>query len=202
MKAGYARNCLLARRLLERGVRYVNLYCASRASGVDGLLNWDAHRTLKEDYERHCPIFDQPTAALLTDLKQRGLLDDTLVLWTTEQSIVLINRFPYTNGHLLIAPRAHKADLELLTDAEHLDIQHQSTLAVRLLKRAVSAQGFNLGINLGRAGGAGLPGHVHQHVVPRWSGDTNFFSVVGDVRVVPQAMSQLYEELMRVKAGI
>lgn len=84
LKAAYARNCLLARRLLERGVRYVNLYCASRASGVDGLLNWDAHKTLKPDYERHCPIFDQPTAALLADLKQRGLFADTLVLWTTE----------------------------------------------------------------------------------------------------------------------
>ena len=84
LKAAYARNCLLARRLLERDVRYVNLYCASRASGVDGLLNWDAHKTLKADYERHCPIFDQPTAALLSDLKQSGLLDDTLVLWTTE----------------------------------------------------------------------------------------------------------------------
>ena len=83
-KAAYARNCLLARRLLERDVRYVNLYCASRASGVDGLLNWDAHKTLKQDYERHCPIFDQPTAALLTDLKESGLLEDTLVLWTTE----------------------------------------------------------------------------------------------------------------------
>lgn len=84
LKAAYARNCLLARRLLERGVRYVNLYCASRASGVDGLLNWDAHKTLVADYERHCPIFDQPTAALLGDLKARGLLADTLVLWTTE----------------------------------------------------------------------------------------------------------------------
>ena len=84
LKAAYAKNCILARRLLERGVRYVNLYCASRASGVDGLLNWDAHKTLKGDYERHCPIFDQPTAALLDDLKQRGMLDDTLVLWTTE----------------------------------------------------------------------------------------------------------------------
>jgi hypothetical protein len=84
LKAAYARNCLLSRRLLERGVRYVSLYCASRASGVDGLLNWDAHRTLKPDYERHCPIFDQPTAALLTDLKQRGMLRDVLVLWTTE----------------------------------------------------------------------------------------------------------------------
>ena len=84
LKAAYARNCVLARRLLERDVRYVNLYCASRASGVDGLLNWDAHKTLQSDYERHCPIFDQPTAALLTDLKKNGLLDDTLVLWTTE----------------------------------------------------------------------------------------------------------------------
>jgi hypothetical protein len=84
LKAAYAKNCLLARRFLEQGVRYVSLYCASRASAVDGLLNWDAHKTLKADYERHCPIFDQPTAALLTDLKQRGLLDDTLVLWCTE----------------------------------------------------------------------------------------------------------------------
>ena len=84
LKASYANNCLLARRLLERGVRYVNLYCGSRASGVDGLLNWDAHKTLKDDYERHLPVFDQPTAALLTDLKQRGLMEDTLVLWTTE----------------------------------------------------------------------------------------------------------------------
>ena len=125
-----------------------------------------------------------------------------LVLWSSEQSIVLINRFPYTNGHLLICPKAHKGDLEELTDAEHLDLQRQTTLAVRLLKRAVSAQGFNLGVNLGRAAGAGLPGHIHHHVVPRWSGDTNFFSVVGEVRVVPQAMSQLYEELLRAKSDL
>jgi hypothetical protein len=84
LKAAYARNCLLARRFLERGVRYVSLYCASRASNVDGFLNWDAHKTLKADYERHCPIFDQPTAALLTDLRQRGLLNDVLVIWCTE----------------------------------------------------------------------------------------------------------------------
>jgi hypothetical protein len=84
LQAGYARNCILGRRLLERGVRFVQVYCGACASAVDGLLNWDAHKTLKPDYERHCPIMDQPTAALLKDLKQRGLLDDTLVLWTTE----------------------------------------------------------------------------------------------------------------------
>ncbi len=84
LKAAYARNCILARRLLERGVRFVQLYCGGPAAQVDGLLNWDAHRTLKADYERHCPIMDQPTAALLTDLKQRGMLEETLVLWCTE----------------------------------------------------------------------------------------------------------------------
>jgi hypothetical protein len=84
LQAGYARNCILGRRLLERGVRFVQVYCGACASAVDGLLNWDAHKTLKPDYERHCPIMDQSTAALLKDLKQRGLLDDTLVLWTTE----------------------------------------------------------------------------------------------------------------------
>jgi len=84
IKAGYARNCILARRLLERGVRFVQVYCGAHASAVDGYLNWDAHKTLKKDYERHAPIMDQPTAALLHDLKRRGLLADTLVLWTTE----------------------------------------------------------------------------------------------------------------------
>jgi hypothetical protein len=84
LKAAYAKNAILARRLLEEGVRFVQLYCGGPASQVDGLLNWDAHKTLKDDYERHAPILDQPTAALLKDLKQRGMLDDTLVLWCTE----------------------------------------------------------------------------------------------------------------------
>ena len=70
---------------------------------------------------------------------------------------------------------------------------------MKLLKRALSPQGFNIGINIGRVAGAGLPGHIHQHVVPRWGGDTNFMSVIGNVRIVPQAMKQLYEELMRVR---
>ena len=125
-----------------------------------------------------------------------------LVLWTTDHMSVLINRYPYTNGHLLIAPRVHKADLEELTEAEQLDLQRQTTEAVGLLRRATSPQGFNIGINIGRCAGAGLPGHLHQHVVPRWNGDTNFMGVVGEVRVVPQAMSQLWEELVKVKSEI
>jgi ATP adenylyltransferase len=124
---------------------------------------------------------------------------ERLILWSSDQSIVLINRYPYTNGHLLIAPKAHKADLEDLSEAEQLDLQTQTIACIRLLKKAMSPQGFNLGINLGRCAGAGLPGHIHQHVVPRWGGDTNFMTAVGEVRVVPEAMSHLWNELMKAR---
>ena len=134
-------------------------------------------------------------AAAATDDERRK----RLTLWTTDTIAVVVNRYPYTNGHLLIAPRAHKADLEDLTPEEQLDLHRQTAEAVRLLKRAMSPQGFNIGINIGRCAGAGLPGHLHQHVVPRWNGDTNFMGVVGEVRVVPQAMSQLFDELNRVR---
>jgi ATP adenylyltransferase len=123
-----------------------------------------------------------------------------LILWRSEKVMVLINRFPYSNGHLMVAPLRHLGELDLLDPAEAADLHNQTVKAIALLKRAISPQGFNLGINLGRCAGAGLPGHVHQHVVPRWSGDVNFMTVVGDVRVVPQANAQLYDELSAVLA--
>lgn len=121
-----------------------------------------------------------------------------LVLWSTPHTLVLINRYPYTNGHLLVAPRSHKQDLDQLTPDELLDLQQQTVNATTLLRRAISPQGFNIGINLGKCAGAGVPGHLHQHIVPRWAGDTNFMSVVGELRIVPQAMSQLHQELTEV----
>jgi ATP adenylyltransferase len=120
---------------------------------------------------------------------------DRLVLWRSTHCVVVMNRYPYTNGHLLVAPRAHRAELDDLAGEELLDLQVQSAGAVRLLKRVVSAQGFNIGINIGRCAGAGLPGHIHQHIVPRWAGDTNFMHVIGDTQVVPQAVQQLWQEL-------
>ncbi|MCI0628492.1 MAG: DUF1501 domain-containing protein [Acidobacteria bacterium] len=101
--AAYARNCLLARRLIERGVRFVQLFCGARSSSVSGLLDWDAHNTVKQDYERHCAILDRPTASLIKDLKTRGLLEDTLVLWTTE-----FGRMPIHQAGTL--GRDHNAD--------------------------------------------------------------------------------------------
>jgi ATP adenylyltransferase len=121
-----------------------------------------------------------------------------LVLWTSEHCVIVINRYPYTNGHLLVAPKTHLADFDALAPDQHADLSRQTIAVLALLKEAMSPQGFNIGINLGRCAGAGVPGHLHQHIVPRWAGDTNFMSVVADTRVVPQAMSQLYDELLKI----
>ena len=146
-------------------------------------------RSIDTPANRGCFLCDAANAAGDAERRER------LVLWTTELSLVLINRFPYTNGHLLIAPRAHIPELDSLSDEQACDMQRQTLVALKLLKLAISPQGFNVGINLGRCAGAGLPGHVHQHLVPRWGGDVNFISVVGEVRIVPQAVNQLYDEL-------
>ena len=153
----------------------------------------DYIRSLHKDGEEACFVCQAAAAQDPAQQKQR------LVLWQTPHTVVLMNRYPYTNGHLLIAPRAHKPELEELSQEEKLDLMEQTAEAVRLLKRAVSAQGFNIGTNIGRCAGAGLPGHLHQHVVPRWGGDVNFMSVVGEVQVVPEAISQLYRELREVR---
>jgi ATP adenylyltransferase len=152
-------------------------------------------RSLAQQDSDQCFLCQAAAAVASGDPAQRRKL---MVLWSTDQTIVMMNLFPYANGHLLIAPRAHKSELEQFTAEENQDLTRQTAAAVRLLKRAVSAQGFNIGINLGRVAGAGLPGHVHQHIVPRWGGDTNYMSIIGETRVIPQAISQLYEELLRV----
>ncbi|MBK8268868.1 MAG: HIT domain-containing protein [Planctomycetes bacterium] len=114
-----------------------------------------------------------------------------LVVARRESAFIIMNRFPYTNGHLLIAPLAHKADLVDLSDDEMTHLWHLTRDAKSLLAKVLKPDGFNIGINFGRCAGAGLPGHLHIHIVPRWSGDTNFMSVAGDVRVIPQALDKL-----------
>ncbi len=118
-----------------------------------------------------------------------------LIALRTPLSVVVLNRFPYNNGHLLIAPRAHKGQLAELTPEELLDIMETLRRMVGLLDELMRPDGYNIGLNLGRAAGAGLPGHLHWHVVQRWNGDTNFMPVVGDTKVIAQALDALYDLL-------
>ena len=124
------------------------------------------------------------------------------VVWRAKSSFVVMNRFPYTNGHLIVSHAEHKSDLSELTDDELSQMTRTIRDSVELLRVTLQPQGFNIGYNVGHCAGAGLPGHLHAHVVPRWSGDTNFMAVIGDTRVVPDSLDSLYGELVKtVEAG-
>jgi ATP adenylyltransferase len=127
---------------------------------------------------------------------RQGSDRDRLILRSTPLTLVMLNRFPYTNGHLMVAPRRHTADLAELDDAEMLELFRAVTLCRDALSRSFAPDGFNIGINLGKAAGAGVEDHLHLHVVPRWNGDNNFMSVVADLRVIPEALQKSYDRLL------
>lgn len=121
-----------------------------------------------------------------------------LVLLRDERGLILLNRFPYTNGHLMVSVDQHLGDLLDLAPVQRAGLIELTALAEDLLRTAINPQGINIGINLGRCAGAGVPGHLHLHVVPRWAGDVNFMQTVGQVRVIPQALEESYTHLAEV----
>jgi len=168
------------------------------------MTNHTLHAPWRMDYIRSLENADTSqggcflcqAAATLDDSQQRS---QRLVLWHSAHTLVLMNKFPYTSGHVLAAPKRHVASLEDLSSDELFDLQTQTVEAIRALKKVLSPQGFNVGINLGRCAGAGVPGHLHQHIVPRWAGDVNFMSVVGQVRIQPLAMQTIYDDLIAAR---
>jgi len=125
-----------------------------------------------------CVFCDEATGAI--DPKE------SLLVRSGEAAIALLNKYPYSSGHLMVAPRRHLGELGQLSDEESLEIHRLAVESVATLRTAYGPSGFNLGWNLGHIAGAGIADHVHQHVVPRWSGDTNFMPVLADVKVIPE----------------
>jgi ATP adenylyltransferase len=120
---------------------------------------------------------------------------ERLVLARSEHSLIMLNRYPYTSAHLMVASARHTAELDDLADEELLDLMRGVRRARALLRTAVQPDGFNIGINLGKAAGAGVEDHLHIHVVGRWAGDTNFMPVCSDVRVIPEGLMEMYDRL-------
>lgn len=120
-----------------------------------------------------------------------------LVVARNDLVITVLNRYPYNNGHLLVAPRRHVARLDGLSNEEQSELLRALTSMIGLLEQTMAPDGFNVGLNLGRAGGAGLPDHLHWHIVPRWKGDTNFMPTLAGVRVIPQSLEALWEMLVK-----
>ena len=148
-------------------------------------------RYIADQGEKRAECFFCTAAAAAPD-------DDTLVVHAGLHHIVLLNLHPYTGGHLMIAPREHVAELEASSREARCEIWDLVVIAQAALRRTHRPHGFNLGMNLGRSAGAGVPEHYHLHVVPRWDGDTNFMAVVGGVRVIPEDLGETRNRLRTV----
>ena len=120
-----------------------------------------------------------------------------LLLYRGEFNYIVLNKYPYNAGHLLVVPYREIGELSLLTKEERVDLMEMTVKAQDILTKAIKPQGFNIGYNFGRAAGAGIPTHLHCHVIPRWNGDTNFMPVIGDTRVLPASLDMMWERLKK-----
>jgi ATP adenylyltransferase len=118
-----------------------------------------------------------------------------LIVARGKLAFVILNRFPYSSGHLMVVPYTHQSSLELLDSACRAEIMELVAQSMQVLRKVYSPQGFNVGANIGAPAGAGIADHVHMHVVPRWNGDTNFMSVLGSTRVLPEGLDETYERI-------
>lgn len=138
---------------------------------------------------------DKAEGCILCPGSDRSMDAERLILHVGEKSLVIMNKYPYINGHLLVAPNRHIGTMEDLADEEMLDLMNMVRASTDTLRKQMGPDGFNVGLNLGKVAGAGLEDHLHFHIVPRWHGDTNFMAVFGDVRVIPQHIRETYGEL-------
>lgn len=159
------------------------LWSPWRAQHIDRMTDDDA------------PPLDDEDQSLFARLAAQDDDAQALIVWRGEHVFVIMNRYPYTNGHLMIVPYREVADYEALSSDEQVAIAHTTAHCLRWLRETLRPDGFNVGMNLGAAAGAGLPRHLHVHVVPRWAGDTNFMPVVGEAKVIPEALEVTYRKL-------
>ncbi|MFN3966221.1 MAG: HIT family protein [Endomicrobiia bacterium] len=150
-------------------------------------------------------IFAPWRMKFITGKKEKGCLfckklrskndSKNLVLYRGKTAFILLNLYPYSNGHIMVAPKKHKGDFSQLTDEEKLELFNLVELSTKILKKVYKPKGFNIGINLGKVAGAGVPGHLHVHIVPRWLGDTNFMPVCSETKVICESLKSTYKKL-------
>jgi len=145
--------------------------------------------SFKEEQSNGICIFCDAVDKDITDISN-------LVVHKSKNTFVILNLYPYNNGHLMIVPKRHIHKIESLTEEEAHELMDEIMIAEKVLKKIYSPQGFNVGANLGRAGGAGIEEHIHFHIVPRWNGDTNFMPAIGEVKVISQDLAETKRKLL------
>lgn len=137
----------------------------------------------------------KPEGCVFCTAAQEDIKFETLCVYKTKHSMILLNKYPYNSGHLLVLPLKHCGDLLLLSDEEHQDLQNTVRLAMKALNELYQPGGINLGMNHGAVAGAGIPEHLHYHLVPRWAGDLNFFPLIAETKVLVETLEQTYDKL-------
>lgn len=143
-------------------------------------------RMPKENKPKGCIFCDKPL-----DKKDK----DDLILYRGKTAFVIMNRYPYNNGHLMVVPYRHLSEYSALTEEELLEIGKITQITIKILKKTMNPQGFNVGFNIGESAGAGIAQHIHQHIVPRWNGDTNFMPVLCHTKVMVDGLTECWSEL-------
>jgi len=138
---------------------------------------------------------EKPAGCILCDKPKENKDKENYILYRGKKNFIILNSYPYNPGHLLIAPYRHIGNLEELTEAERNEHYELVSRSIAMLKKVMKPAGFNIGANLGKVAGAGIEDHFHSHVVPRWQGDNNFMPVLGEVKVIPQALADTYKAL-------
>jgi len=139
---------------------------------------------------------DKSTGCIFCHTKKASPCKNKLILYLGKFSLVMLNKYPYTNCHLLVSPRKHTDSFSDLTAEESLDLINTLGKSVSVLKKSIHPEGFNIGMNLGRVAGAGIEDHIHFHIVSRWRGDTNFMPVLSESAVIPEHLEKAYERLI------
>jgi ATP adenylyltransferase len=138
----------------------------------------------------------KPEQCIFCPTDDRGHDKERLILSVGRTTMVMMNRYPYINGHLLVAPARHVSNLEALSPEETLDLMTMVKKSIVILKKVIAPEGFNVGLNLGKVAGAGVAEHMHFHIVPRWNGDTNYMTVFAEVRVIPDHIEETFRKLL------
>ena len=138
---------------------------------------------------------EKPEGCILCEKPEQNKDALNYILYRGDKNFIILNSYPYNPGHLMVAPYRHVTSLEELTEEERHEHFEIVTRSIRVLRQVFNPGGFNIGINVGKAAGAGIEDHVHTHIVPRWQGDTNFMPVLSDIRVLPEALAETYKKL-------
>jgi ATP adenylyltransferase len=134
----------------------------------------------------------QNDSCVFCDAVEKGCSFESLILWNSPKTIVIMNKYPYNTGHLLILPHRHVGDFKDLSNAEYAEMMQILRQSSTIVRDTYSCAGFNIGLNHGKIAGAGIPEHLHWHIIPRWQGDTNFFPLIAETKVLPETLEQSY----------